>query len=60
VTSFNYKQVALRENEDFQDSVRLSTTKVSIKSTSMTQITREYTVCLQLNKLSIIYRIFQV
>jgi len=60
VTSFNYKQVALRENKDFQDSVRLSTTKVSITSTSMTQITREYTVCLQLNKLSIIYRIFEV
>lgn len=43
VTSFSYKQVALRENEDFQDSFRLSNAKVSIKSTSMTKITREYT-----------------
>ena len=46
VTKFNYKQCALRENENFQDSVKISAAKVSIKSTTMTQLTREYTVCL--------------
>jgi len=43
VTTFAYRQVALRENEDFQDSVKLSNAKVSIKNTSMTALTREYT-----------------
>jgi hypothetical protein len=43
LTSFKFNQLALRENEDFLDSVPLVNAKVSIKNTSMTQLTREYT-----------------
>jgi len=43
LTSFKYNQLALRENEDFQDSVPLVNAKVSVKNTSITQLTREYT-----------------
>jgi hypothetical protein len=43
LSNFTYKQVAFRENEDFQDSVKVSNAKVSIKNSSTTQLIREYT-----------------
>jgi len=43
LSNFTYKQVAFRENEDFQDSVTVSNAKVSIKNSSTTQLIREYT-----------------
>ena len=46
--AFSFVKIKWR-NQDFQDSVPLVNAKVSIKNTSITQLTREYTVhtCMQ-------------
>ena len=45
VTKFHYQQLAHRENEGFQTSIKLSAAEVSFNYTTMTDLTREYTVC---------------
>jgi len=43
VTKFHYQQLAHRENEGFQSSIKLSAAEVSFNYTNMTDLTREYT-----------------
>ena len=42
MTTYKYKQLASRENEDFSDHINLSNAKVSVKKSSTTQLMREY------------------